>query len=337
MKWVLGCVLFTAMTARGAAFDCTQIRTPTAEDVCKDSELASLNSELNRVYPVALKKATPPTVKEIEQQQTQFLAQLERCFSPRRLCLVKSYERRIAVLKEYGVPFTDRIWRRETPRIAPESEKLALILRIAHERPFRHRLAPDDHPACVQRLEDLRSGTGYSAIEPDFRASSDTDPRLEKWHNCDQAGEVDVKDPKRPYLGFYMLGSPPYRYYSVEIDGDKDNGPEDVLYHEGSLSEGYGVTGYSWVDIDGCSLKGGATLWADAYHDPPPSDHYRVSTLVRYRGDVLALELVPDIRTPGEASDIKYQLRLHFLHVRAGAPFGCDWVEDDDRKSPSPK
>ena len=68
----------------------------------------------------------------------------------------------------------------------------------------------------------------------------------------DQRTEEDHND------NIDRLGGPPYRYYRIELDGNKANGPEDMIYHNQTSEPGkQGTTGYTWVDLSNCEIKDG--------------------------------------------------------------------------------
>ena len=94
-------------------------------------------------------------------------------------------------------------------------------------------------------MKDFLAGESFKAIEPDVRADSADDPHLAKWKKC----EEETISPH----GFHWLsdlGGPPYRYYKIELDENKENGPEDILYYNMSKDIPRSTTGYVWVD--GC-------------------------------------------------------------------------------------
>lgn len=318
--------LLAGSTAFGATFDCAKAGTATQKEVCADPELSGLDDELGRAFENALARATPAEAMEIRKDQQNWVARRDRCLSPhRRLCLVNSYKRRTAELDEFALPVEQRIWGREWPRLESEAEKMNVILRMVSSLGFT--LPREDAvPYCTTLLGALTKRSRLVVLEPTVRASSEDDPRLQKWRKCDQAEEEDVKDPKNPYLGPYMLGGGPFRYYRVELDGNAANGKEDILYHERGLGPNKtGFTGYSWVDIEGCSFKRSWHLVANTYAGLLPAGQYRTSVLATYKGEVLALELTATYPKPQRPTEYQYELRAYRFHDRENEPAACYW------------
>jgi hypothetical protein len=178
----------------------------------------------------------------------------------------------------------------------------------------------DESQHCKRWYQDLLTGSPYRAIEPDIRADSYDDPRLEKWRRCDKADERDIRDVRRAYLGLRQIGSTAFRYYRIEVDGNRDNGPEDVLYHEGRPSDPTGGNAYNWVDIEGCTYMGLASLAQTAAQG--------TNVLARYRGEVFAVEVSPfDLQLPDREKQPRL-LIIHRLREEVDQPLACGWREE---------
>jgi hypothetical protein len=108
---------------------------------------------------------------------------------------------------------------------------------------------------CEPMLKDLLAGKNFKAIEPVARADSEDDPRLAKWRQCGDFTHKNL-DPMEEYYHLGLLGEPPYRYYRIELDGNKKNGPEDMMFH-GESNRGHGNPSYEWVNLKQCRIMGG--------------------------------------------------------------------------------
>jgi hypothetical protein len=138
---------------------------------------------------------------------------------------------------------------------------------------------------CVRFIDALLTGRSIAAMEPDLRAGTETDPQLRKWRKCDYATpeQMQTKDPTEGFNGLWLLGGPPFRYYQINIDGISKNGKEDLLYHEmtrGDLKTG--TNGYTWVDLEGCVIKGGAPVTRS---EKTPENLHAIDLVARYQGE----------------------------------------------------
>jgi hypothetical protein len=182
----------------------------------------------------------------------------------------------------------------ESMRFDSEAKKLEFIRDMLLKE--KHlRLSEHMRGHCVDIMKDLLSGNGFQAIEPYVRADSADDPRLEKWSQCRQHDYHDFDiDPKQFFGWLPQLGAPPYRYYRIELDGNLENGPEDLIYHESpDRPTSTTSTGYTWVDLKNCEIKHGgfSATGARSKISKKPNAIY-LNTLVRYRGYVWAIDYV---------------------------------------------
>lgn len=180
----------------------------------------------------------------------------------------------------------------ESHQFPSETAKLKAIRKVVRQHTFVPTLPPE-HEYCTQLFKDFLADRHIKAIEPDVRADDENDPRLAKWHRCDDVSIDDMKvtDPKLGYDSIQLLGGPPYRYYRIDIDGHPENGKEDVLYAEAG-PEVRGDTGYYWVDLQGCGIRGGAGTNSVYIHkDASNQNLYRLNMLAAYRGVPLEVEL----------------------------------------------
>jgi hypothetical protein len=215
----------------------------------------------------------------------------------------------------------------ESHQFANETEKLKAIQEVVRTLALREPYAQDQF--CAAFIEDFRAGRNIAAIEPVARADSYDDPGIAKWRRCDDATQDDMRtdDPnKLGYNGIGLFGGPPFRYYRIEIDGNPHDGPEDLLYHESvKRGSGYGRTGYTWVDLEGCAIRGGAPIATGYLSDRSRPELYRLNMVV-VRGEVpVMIELAPNRPT---ATATKYRFKATRLDRQPPAPMVmCSWRE----------
>jgi hypothetical protein len=143
---------------------------------------------------------------------------------------------------------------------------------------------------CHRALKDLLEAKGFEAIEPVVRAESADDPALAKWRQC--AAKYPENDEEARFFFHSFkdkdLGAPPYRYYVLDLDGNPENGPEDLIYHEMSRGPEYplSITGYTWVDLERCQIKGGFKATGALTRRSRKPDAVYLNMLVRYRGHI---------------------------------------------------
>jgi hypothetical protein len=139
----------------------------------------------------------------------------------------------------------------ESMKFDSEAKKLEFIRQMLLKEkvigPFR---SISKH--CAPMLKDLLAGKTFKAIEPFVRADSEDDLRLAKWKRCEDFTHKNL-EPMEEYYHLGLLGEPPYRYYRIELDGNKKNGPEDMIFH-GESNRGHGNPGYEWVNLKKCKI-----------------------------------------------------------------------------------
>jgi hypothetical protein len=170
-------------------------------------------------------------------------------------------------------------------------------------------------------MRDLRADRQIVAVEPDVRTDSETDPALKKWHECEHAtpDQMETTDPNAYFTHLEFLGGPPFRYYKIDIDGNPNNGKEDLIYHEKSRSGQSGSTGYDWVDLKGCFVKGGAPVTRS---ERTPKGFQQVDLVTKYRSEYVVLDMYTNSTDPNES---RYRLRMYRLNRQK--PFVCAWHE----------
>jgi hypothetical protein len=180
----------------------------------------------------------------------------------------------------------------ESMRFDNESKKLEFIRHsLAQEKHLR--LSEHSHRYCQNMMTDLLSGKNFKAIEPDVRADSADDPRLAIWNQCREKDYTDFGiDYKSSFGWLPQLGDPPYRYYRIELDGNRKNGPEDMIYHESPSRPSNAETGYTWVNLKKCEIK--ETLYVTGSKrqiTKKPGAAY-LNTLVHYKKNLWVVDFV---------------------------------------------
>jgi len=182
----------------------------------------------------------------------------------------------------------------ETMQFDSEARKLEFIRQTLKKEKY---LRPSEYnaPHCKQIMKDFLANKDFKAIEPVVRADSINDPRMAKWTQCEHKDYHDYNvDPERFFQSLEFFGAPPYRYYRIELDGNKGNGPEDMIYHnQPSDRNKRGETGYTWVDLSNCEVKkGGFTVTGALEGRSSKPDAVYLNTLVYYKGKLWALDFV---------------------------------------------
>jgi hypothetical protein len=181
----------------------------------------------------------------------------------------------------------------ETMQFDSEAKKLEFIrqklIKETYFSPYER-----NAPHCNQMMKDLLANKNFKAIEPVVRADSVDDPRMAKWKQCEDYGLGGAN----VFKSLDLLGAPPYRYYRIELDGNKENGPEDMIYHnqcEGEISGRFCMisrTGYTWVDLSNCEIKDGFPITGALTKWSRKPDAVYLNTLVYYKGQLWAAEFV---------------------------------------------
>jgi hypothetical protein len=182
-------------------------------------------------------------------------------------------------------------------RFDSEKKKLQFIkrtllreenLRIADNPPY---ISP---PHCRVMMKDLLEGKNFEAIEPDVRAGSMDDPRLEKWNQCRGKDYHDFPDVDvRNFFGWLpQLGEAPYRYYRIELNGNEEDGLEDMIYAEGSDEVSDCETAYTWVNLQKCEIKGFYPVTGSRSHLSLKPNAIYLNLLLNYKGKLWILNFV---------------------------------------------
>lgn len=316
------------LAAHGASFDCGMAKSAVEKEICGDAELSSLDDVLGREYRAALSGASGDAARVIRGEQRDWIRRRNSCDAPRKSCLVREYNSRIQVLRASNGPSTASSRNAGRRVYQTESQRLQEVFKAVGGRKFKPHADWLDRPYCKQALVDIGRQADLTPIEPWAIVESDDDEKLADWHECDKAGEHDVKDRSRAYLGLYMIGSGPYRYYRLDVDGNGRNGHKSILYNEDSKA---GPTSrqssFNWVNFSGCSFEGRVILEQNhAVRESEFPELVRASALARYRSDVIVLEAYPAVYGDKSRKLPPYQISLYRL--KAGKPYQCVWDED---------
>ncbi|MCK5918158.1 MAG: CHAT domain-containing protein [Cocleimonas sp.] len=128
-----------------AGFDCTKARTLSEKAVCSSSSTANIDKDLNTVYARVVSKLPPPLVKEVDEQEQDWLVSRDHyieqnCIlssrAKRETCIIAYYQARIVILK--------RIERRESTKFT----KVTVI-----DPPSNIRLEPNGDVSCKIRTK----------------------------------------------------------------------------------------------------------------------------------------------------------------------------------------
>lgn len=177
----------------------------------------------------------------------------------------------------------------ESMQFDTEAKKLEFIRQMLKKEKY---LRPNEYnaPHCKQIMKDFLANKNFKAIEPVVRADSVDDPRMAKWRQCEDKGMGGVN----VFESLDLLGAPPYRYYRIEMDGNTQNGPGDMIYHNTPSDRTRpGRTGYTWVDLSNCEIERGGFIVTGALerrHSLPNAVF--LNTLVYYKGELWAADFV---------------------------------------------
>ncbi len=181
----------------------------------------------------------------------------------------------------------------ETMQFDSEAKKLEFIRQTLKKEKYL-RSNEDNAPHCKQIMKDFLANKNFKAIEPVVRADSVDDPRMAKWRQCEGKDYHDYKvDPQRFFDWLDSLGDPPYRYYRIELDGNKENGPEDMIYYnQPSDRMKSGSTGYAWIDLSKCEIKDGFPITGALTGRSSKPDAIYLNALAYYKGELWAVDFV---------------------------------------------
>jgi hypothetical protein len=180
----------------------------------------------------------------------------------------------------------------ETMKFDSEAKKLEFIRQMLAKEKYLRPSSEDKHifaPRCKGMMKDLLANKNFKAVEPAVRADSIDDPRMAKWRQCDRE---DLLGGPFVFRSLDLLGAPPYRWYRIELDGNKENGPEDMIYYNMSKDLPGSITGYTWVDLENCKIKNGFTVTGALQTWSRKPNAIYLNTLLYYKGELWALDFV---------------------------------------------
>lgn len=181
----------------------------------------------------------------------------------------------------------------ETMQFDSEAKKLEFIRQTLKKEKY---LRSDEYnaPRCKQIMKDFLANKNFKAIEPFVRANSIDDPRMAKWKQCEEYGLGG----ENVFKSLDLLGGPPYRWYRIELDGNKENGPEDMIYHNKCEREAsikfcmISKTGYTWVDLSNCEIKNGFTVTGALERRHSHPNAVFLNTLAYYKSELWAADFI---------------------------------------------
>ncbi len=181
----------------------------------------------------------------------------------------------------------------ESMKFDNEARKLEFIRQMLAKEKYL-RLSEYSAPHCKQMMKDLLANKNFRAIEPDVRADSVDDPRMAKWRQCEHKDYHDYNVDVQEFFDWLdKLGAPPYRYYKIELDDNKANGPEDMIYYNQPTDRNkQGTTGYTWVDLNNCERKDGFPATGSMTKTSDKPNAVYLNTLVYYKGKLWAVDFV---------------------------------------------
>jgi len=315
-----------------ASFDCKKAHTYVEKTICKDDQkfnygLSKLDRHMDAAYHILLMRSDGPEAIRVEQRR--WLKERNTCKNYD--CLKKAYLDRLRTMHKPVrlpatiVPSNGRTL--ESHLFPSEAKKMEVLINHVKGHSIEV-MGGDRDEYCKNMATELRDEK-FAAVEPDIRAETEYDPRLEKWHRCDNE---DVSDHPELfdngfYDGFSRLGQPPYRYYRLELNNYKADGLEDVLYHETgptyyNSKANIGMTGYSWVNIRKCQFQNSAPESQLYRMRNQPNNYYRFSLIAKKDRDYFAFSFYSNSRTKDVAD---YNIKMNKLNRDEKGPRACLW------------
>ncbi len=327
---LVGGLSFLPTNANAASFDCKKAATRVEKLICADPHLSKVDDEMSHAYQQVLLRVDNPEAVRIEQRD--WIKKRNACEDAD--CVKGAYEMRFFSLhvreeRKSGPPVPSRGKTLESHLFAHEADKMSVIRNVIST----HNFVPStisETPYCAQFLGELRTGK-VTAVEPNVQALSAYDPALGKWRQCEgkELKDVHVAHPDEFFDFIGTLGQPPYRYYKIDLDGNQNNGQEDVLYHETSApyydrtNAGVGRTGYTWVDLNACVIRSGVPMSSMYLSKNAPSSLYRLNLIAKHEEDYVALELFPLTK---DAHASNYYFRMTTFPLPPSRKV-CSWHE----------
>jgi len=262
------------------------------------------------------------------------------------ICIKTAYRERIGQLDPYSVTYKLPIRIKdlgENWQFEKDTDKLPIILKaMASGRLKAPPPTYNTEEFCKTFPEDLIAGRNIEVIEPDMKIMERNDPRLGArrytdvgtkrvwklsrddpkvghWYRCEgiNSDESTASHPRNVFTFFDLVGLLPYHIYRVELDGNSENGPEDVLLYR-EYGNGFSHD-YYWVDLNGCEIKQKIQNNSPA-HWLHPENKDALSLMLRYKGKVMVLRYTDFAKkTDSEEQDT---ISINSL---ANPRKGCTW------------
>lgn len=187
----------------------------------------------------------------------------------------------------------------ESPaKSSPEADKAELFRRLllSHGPFFRscRRDPPPVSKPCQALFAALQKASGeIEFVEPDIRTDDIQHPALQRYAYCDSEEHWERNAGRQGFMVTSIeegLGSRAFRIYRLDLDGDAQDGLEEIIYGEPFSTEPHLRGVYHWVDIhDGnCiyrrSMRASVLGWARA----SPQD---VDGVILFRKQYFAVSL----------------------------------------------
>jgi uncharacterized protein len=323
---VVGFLLLSSIPAFGyaASFDCKKATSEAEKVICADPELSHFDDELGKAYKAALGHANEKQKQEIKDEQREWLKRRDASIQPDCPgCLAGQYRVRIRNLKAFL-----ELWPgQDPPELKTEADKLKAMQRVfaqaVRDQP-KSRLQLANHKFCRQLFEDMATGRTVTAIEPEAHIKAEDDPLLDRWRACHSAIE---ELPASALFPVYFSGTVPIRLYRTELDGNRENGEEDVLFNS-PFRNGSGLSGhagYTWMDLEKCEVRGAISLPDLIRFRAPPRGRRNLNLLASYQGQVIVVQQVAEYAPYISDEKVNYTMRVFSLASRFSEL--CNWHE----------
>lgn len=171
-----------------------------------------------------------------------------------------------------------------------EAAKASRLQRALRQQPVKlyESVKAKDYPYCVRFLKALkRASPEIKYVEPVLRTDDPMHPKLARYEACYR------REGGRGESSFALcaVGERRFRLYSVELDGDRKNGPEEYLYGQEPSCDlnRSGSAQYVRTSFPECEV---ADFMYAAAEDPLSKGLITgFSALIRYRGDHFIMNL----------------------------------------------
>lgn len=313
--WVVA--VLTTASVQAASFDCAKAQTRVEKLICDSPKLSKLDEEMAVIYGKAQLRS--PVTSDLKKEQLLWVSARNLC--PDTECVQDAYVKRLSALQVDAQTANVKVQPASAgpsnpgviPCMSVDECRLNPVRMETLGANWQYKRDADKLPAirnalasgklkapeyqvvtgyknfefCAAFKEDFLKGRNVQAIEPDYEILSVDDQRLEKWMNPKDCPDNDDAKRDSVFLSLGLNGVPPYRFYRLELDGNKTNGKEDVVLYR-SAGNGYWQH-YDWVDLKQCLIR-------DARQVSSPKERSNMENrdalglLISYRGLPMVLE-----------------------------------------------